>query len=144
MPRREQSMLDTIATDLALWIDQTSSEIAAAMAPQGVAPFAAQVDETQKLQYYRSMLFNPDGTPNLQGRQAEIGRLGPQGFAQVYKAVIAAYPSLKLPTPPGAPAAPASQVTPPPPPSPVPAPNVPRGMLTPQLPQITPIVPPGA
>lgn len=137
-----QSMLDNIATDLANWIDQTSTQIAAAMAPQGVAPFAADLDETQKLEYYRSMLFNPDGTPNLQGRSAEINRLGPQGFASVYKAVIAAYPSLKLPTPPGAPEVPASQMTPAPPPSPVPAPLVPRSIAAPHIAQITPIVPP--
>lgn len=139
-----QSMLDNIASDLATWIDQTSTRIAAAMAPQGVAPFAADLDETQKLEYYRSMLFNPDGTPNLAGRNAEISRLGPQGFAQVYKAVIAAYPDLKLPTPPGAQEVAPTQATPKPPPSPVPAPLIPRGMLMPRVAPITPIVPPGA
>ena len=139
-----QSMLDNIATDLAKWIDQTSTQIAAAMAPQGVAPFAADLDQTQKLEYYRSMLFNPDGTPNTAGRNAEIARLGPQSFAMVYKTVVNAYPELKLPTPPGGQQAPATQATPPPPPSPVPAPMVPRSLAAPHVNQITPIVPPGA
>lgn len=97
-----QTMLDQIATDLALWLDQTATRIAAAMAPQGTAPFAAQLSDTQKLEYYRDQLFNPDGTPNVAGRQAQIARLGPQGFTQVYKAVIRMYPQLRIPTPPEA------------------------------------------
>jgi len=95
-----ETMLDKVATDLALWLDQESSKIALAMAPQGVSPFAAPISETQKLEYYRDQLFNPDGAPNLQGRNAQIQRLGPQGFTQVYKAVIKAYPQLRVPAPP--------------------------------------------
>jgi hypothetical protein len=90
-------------------------------------------------------LFNADGTPNLQGREAEIQRLGPQGFTVVFKAVLKAYPNLRLPTPPGVyqGGAPATQAAPPPAPSPVPAPFLPRGTLTAPAPTITPIVPPG-
>ena len=142
MPQ-EQTQLDAVATDLAAWIDQTSTRIAAAMAPQGVAPFAADLDETQKLEYYRDQLFNPDGTPNLQGRQAQIQRLGPEGFTQVYKEVLKAYPALKLPTPPGIQAPAATQVAPPAPPSGVPLPYIPRGQLFQHAPPITPIVAPG-
>ena len=96
-----QNVLDQISNDLALWIDQTATRIAAAMAPQGTAPFAAQLSETDKLEYYRAQLFNPDGSPNVQGRAPLIARLGPEGFTLVYKAVMKAYPQLKLPTPPG-------------------------------------------
>jgi len=95
-----QSMLDDVANDLALWIDQTSTQIALGMMPRGVAPFAAPLSETQKLEYYRDQLFNPDGTPNLAGRNAQAQRLGPQGFTMVYRTVIKAYPQLRLPTPP--------------------------------------------
>jgi hypothetical protein len=95
-----QSMLDNVANDLAIWLDQTSAKIALAMAPQGVAPFAASLSETQKLEYYKAQLFNADGTPNLQGRDAQVQRLGPQGFTQVYKAVIKVYPQLRVPSPP--------------------------------------------
>ena len=140
----EPTMLDQVATDLALWIDQTSTRIAAALAPQGIAPFSADIDETQKLEYYRAQLFNPDGTPNLQGRAAQMQRLGPEGFTLVYKAVLKAYPELKLPTPPGmGPQPEATQVAPPQPPSGVPAPYIPRGLLAPHIPVITPVVPPG-
>lgn len=139
------TLLDSVATDLAIWIDQESTRIAAAMAPQGNAPFSAQISETQKLEYYKNQLFNPDGTPNLQGRAQEMQRLGPEGFTQVYKAVLKAYPQLKLPTPPGMqPGGPATQISPNAPPSPVPAPYLPRGAQTAPMPNITPIVPPGA
>jgi hypothetical protein len=49
---------------------------------------------------YSSQLFNQDGTPNEQGRDAELQRLGPIGFRTVYRAVIQAYPWLKVPAPP--------------------------------------------
>ena len=110
--------LDVVATDLAVWLDRTSSEIALAMAPQGVAPFAAPLSEEQKLEYYRDQLFNPDGTPNLHGRTAQLARMGPEMFTQVYKAVIKAYPSLRVPSPPE------QASTPPPAPPPVGGPEV--------------------
>lgn len=97
-----QTVLDAVANDLAVWLDQTATKIAAAMAPQGTAPFSAQLSETQKLDYYKNQLFNPDGTPNVQGRAQQIDRLGPLGFTQVYKAVIKAYPELRIPAPPSA------------------------------------------
>jgi hypothetical protein len=93
-----QNPLDEIANDLALWIDQTSTEIALAFAPTR-APFSANVTEEQKLEFYRTRLFNPDGTPNEAGRQAELQRLGTTGFTQVYKAVIHRYPDLRIPMP---------------------------------------------
>src|SRR5215831_9886493 len=90
--------LDEIATDLAVWLDQTSTEIALAFAPTR-APFSANVSETQKLEYYRYKFFNPNGTPNVAGRNEELQRLGVEGFGIVYKALIRAYPDLKIPTP---------------------------------------------
>ena len=94
------TILDDVASDLAVWLDQTSSQIALAMAPQGIAPFAAPLSETQKLEYYRDQLFNTDGTPNMSGRAQQMTRLGPAGFRQVYSAVIKAYPYLRVPSPP--------------------------------------------
>jgi hypothetical protein len=91
------TMLDEVAVDLSLWIDDTATQIALAMAPRGQQPFAAQMSDKQKLEYYTSRLFNPDGTPNMQGRAQELQRLGPEGFANVYKAVVAAHPNLRPP-----------------------------------------------
>ena len=103
MPDRVEPY-DLVAMDLAQWLDDMSSQLAAAFSPQGIAPFAAPISEAQKLAYYSSQLFNQDGTPNEQGRNAELQRLGPIGFRTVYRAVIAAYPWLKLPAPPPGPA----------------------------------------
>lgn len=91
---------DLIAADLAQWLDTMSTSLAVAMSPQGIAPFAAPISEQQKLAYYSSQLFNADGTPNDAGRNAELQRLGPIGFRTVYRAVIQAYPWLKIPAPP--------------------------------------------
>lgn len=119
-------MMDEVANDLALWIDQTANDIALAFAPTR-APFAAQTTEQQKLDYYRSRLFNPDGSPNVEGRNAELQRLGVEGFGLVYKAIIRHWPELKIPTPapievpdqwPTAPPGPPSPAGPPPPPGP--------------------------
>jgi hypothetical protein len=93
------NLLDDVANDLALWIDQISTEIAVAFSASK-APFSASVTEEQKLEYYRSRLFNPDGSPNPQGREAEIQRLGISGFSQVYKAIINRWPELRVPSPP--------------------------------------------
>jgi hypothetical protein len=98
MPQAET--YDLIAQDLAQWLDDMSTSLAVAFSPQGVAPFAAPISEQQKLAYYSSQLFNADGTPNDAGRNAELQRLGPIGFRTVYRAVIQAYPWLKLPAPP--------------------------------------------
>ena len=93
MPR--QTLLDEVANDLAVWLDETATAIAVAFTPQGVSPFSAQLSEREKLEYYRSQLFNPDGSPNSTGRTAQLQRLGPEGFARVYKAVTSAHPNLR-------------------------------------------------
>src|SRR5215470_2348474 len=77
------NMLDEVATDLALWIDETATTIALAFAPTR-APFSADVTEEQKLEYYR---------------QSELQRMGSESFAQVFKAVIKRWPELRIPTP---------------------------------------------
>jgi hypothetical protein len=93
-PSRGTSLLDDVANDLALWIDKTATEVALAFSPAR-APFSAQITEQQKLEFYKNQIFNPDGSPNQAGRQAQIARLGAEGFGQVYKAVVSAYPALK-------------------------------------------------
>jgi hypothetical protein len=94
------NMLDRIADDLSTWIDDIAEQLADAMMGGSAAPFAAQLTEQQKLDYYTRQLFNPDGTPNMQGRAVQMQRLGPQEFAMVFKAVVKAHPDLAIPTPP--------------------------------------------
>jgi hypothetical protein len=122
MPGRS-NFLDDVASDLAIWIDQTATEVALAFAPAR-APFSANITEQQKLEFYKSRIFNPDGTVNAQGRAEEIDRLGGEGFGQVYKAVTTRWPELK--PPPEGPI----QVPPMMPPGP-PPPGPPPGMMPP-------------
>lgn len=96
----QANFLDDIANDLSLWVDQTAEQVALAFAPAR-APFSANITEDQKLEFYRQRLFNPDGSPNPQGRNEEIQRLGAEGFGKVYKAVVSRWPELKpAPNPP--------------------------------------------
>lgn len=95
-PPQRQTMLEEVANDLALWIDQTATEVALAFAP-GRAPFAANLTEAQKLDFYTRQLFNADGSPNTAGRAQQVARLGAEQFAQVYQAVVRANPELKPP-----------------------------------------------
>ena len=111
------TMFDDVANDLALWIDETASKVALALAPR-TAPFAVQLSEEQKLEIYTRQLFNPDGSVNEAGRQAQLARLGPEGFAQVYKLVVRAHPELR----PRMPEPDSIDALAPPPPPPVPAP----------------------
>lgn len=97
--RGSPSFLDGMANDLAQWINTTADDVARAFAP-GRAPFSADLSEEQKVEYYRAQLFNPDGSPNVPGRTAQINRLGAAGFAQVYKAILQHHPELRVPTPP--------------------------------------------
>lgn len=127
------TMLEDVANDLAVWIDQTASEVALAFTAGGHAPFAAPVTEEQKLEYYKNQLFNPDGTPNAAGRDAQIARLGQTGFGQVYRAVIAAYPQLKIPAPPPL-AVPEQWPSPGPLAAPPPGPVAPTGPMGPPAP----------
>jgi hypothetical protein len=51
--------------------------------------------ESAQMAYYRSKLFNPDGSPNPAGRDEQLRRLGSDGFATVFKAVTQHWPELK-------------------------------------------------
>lgn len=101
-----------VADDIAVWLENMSSIIADGMKPQGLAPFAVQLSDQEKTLYYRDQLFTPDGQPNMQGRTAEMQRLGPAGFRLVYKAVVKAFPNLLIPAPPAG-QAPAALTAPP-------------------------------
>lgn len=92
----EANFLDGIAGDLSQWIDQTADEVARAFAP-GRAPFAPNISQEKLLEIYRAQLFNPDGSPNMPGREAQIKRLGAEQFSAIYKAVVSHWPELKPP-----------------------------------------------
>lgn len=126
MPRQSSNVFDLVAQDLADWLDKMGEDLAGELIASGNAPFSAPLSESQKLDYYRSQLFNPDGQPNLKGRNDEMTRLGPSGFAMVFKAVTKAFPDLVVPTPPPGAIIPEPLAGPPQ--------AIPRGPTLPQLP----------
>ena len=112
--RQSTNTLDLVAEDLAAWIDELANQLADALSLGGSAPFAAQLTEQQKLDYWTAQMFSPDGSPNLAGRAKAMQTLGPEGFATVYKAVLKAHPDLAVPSPPPGAAIPAvADLTPP-------------------------------
>ena len=127
--RGRTSMYDEIAQDVAVWLDEISTEIALGLAPAR-APFSANITEEQKLAFYKTRLFNADGSPNQAGRAEEIARLGAEGFGNVYQAVVRAYPELKPPEP----VSQADQILQ------QPIPPMPPG---PPMPPMPPMLPPG-
>lgn len=84
-----QDLYDRVATSLSDWLQQTPDRIADAWRGGGRAPFAAPTTERDRAAYYEQAFFNPDGSPNAQGRQRELDRLGVKGYAQTMRAVLA-------------------------------------------------------
>lgn len=93
----EQNPLDKMATELAEWADAISTRIADGVKGGFNAPGAAQLSERQKMAFYKSQLFNPDGSTNDAGRAQVMQRLGAAGFAEVYQDVTRAHPELVPP-----------------------------------------------
>jgi len=104
--------LDRVADNVAQWADDLSTAMAEAIKGGLSAPGAAQLSEQAKFEYYTRQFFEPDGSPNMLGRAQEMARLGPEGFEQVLREILAVFPDWKQPaepwsavasyTPPGA------------------------------------------
>lgn len=85
MPR--QHVFESVADELADWLGATSDALVEGLVGAGPAPFAAKASEAEKLDYYERQLWNPDGSPNISGRQREMDRLGPTQWAEVFSQV---------------------------------------------------------
>ncbi len=86
---------DGIAQDLFDWLTGEVDYYVEALKGGHRAPFAADTSEQQKREYYLRQMFNQnnDGTPNYaspnsQGRDTLLNRLGTAGYAQVAKSVM--------------------------------------------------------
>lgn len=78
-----------VAGGITDWLDSMPKRVAEQWTGGGRAPFAAPTTEQERFDYYRRAFFNPDGTPNVQGRAAELDRIGLQQYAQALRAVTA-------------------------------------------------------
>jgi hypothetical protein len=76
---------EIVAQDLAEWLNRMPKILAAAMkgGPHRQAPFKYPATGKQKFDIFKGKLFNPDGTPNVQGRQEMLRRMTPRQYAEV-------------------------------------------------------------
>ncbi len=79
---------DQVADELAAWLDTESTALADALTAGGRAPFAADLTERERLDYYTAQFFHPDGSVNDQGRADVMQRLGEVGYADAFRAVM--------------------------------------------------------
>lgn len=75
-------LYERVAASLGDWMDEASTKLSDGMKEGGRAPFSADATQAERHAYYQEQFFNPDGSPNMQGRMAEIARLGEAGFAK--------------------------------------------------------------
>ena len=82
MPRVSPDSLESVADDVAFWIESTARDVARAMMDGVYAPFSARVSPQEQARYYAETLFTPQGTldPVVWGK--ESARLGPEGLSR--------------------------------------------------------------
>lgn len=91
--KRESTHLwDQVANELTTWLQVEPTYYADAIRGGGRAPFAANVSEADKREYYQRRLFNPDGSPNQEGRAEIFKRVGPAGYTEIFHQVQAPEP----------------------------------------------------
>lgn len=94
MPNLPQHPYDSVAEELARWINDEPSYYAQALTAGYRAPFSAKVSESDKLNYYKRMFYQTgqDGEvdyqkPNTEGRNQLLKRIGYDQYIQVAKAI---------------------------------------------------------
>lgn len=87
MPRRQDGYSD-VADDMAEWMESMSDELAGGLMGNGPAPFSQNLTKAEQLEFYTSAFFNPDGSENLMGREQQMQRLGPVGYANALRTVL--------------------------------------------------------
>jgi hypothetical protein len=81
-PRVDPSSLESVADDVAFWIEATAQDVSRAMMDGMYAPFSARLGQEETARYYGSTLFTPDGQLDPQQWWAEYARIGPDGLAK--------------------------------------------------------------
>lgn len=76
---------DQIALDLAAYIEDSIRFLTEAMKEDGHAPFEAEVTDQERYDYFHDLLWNPDGTPNTDGRSFLETQYGLDGYVSIYR-----------------------------------------------------------
>lgn len=94
MPNLPEHPFDSVAREISDWVNNEAKWYADALVEGYRAPFSAKVSESDKLAYYRRLMYqqNPDGSvdftkPNTQGRDALLKRVGTQNYVTIARAV---------------------------------------------------------
>ena len=81
-PRVDPNSLESVADDVAYWIETTAQDVARAMMDGMYAPFSARISQGDTARYYGETLFTPEGQLDPTQWWAEYARLGPDGLAR--------------------------------------------------------------
>lgn len=80
--------LEEVSDEIALWLDEMSQDVAAALIDRGRGPFTRRLKPAEAFSFYDEQFFLPDGSPNVQGRAREMDRLGAADFAKNMRMVV--------------------------------------------------------
>jgi hypothetical protein len=82
-----QDVADRIAQELADWLELRATQIADAVMQSPYRPRVVEPTRADALAYYRTVLLNPDDTPNPAGKAQFVQQYGPQAYADTAKAL---------------------------------------------------------
>lgn len=81
-PRVDPNSLESVADDVAFWIETMAQDVSRAMMDGMYAPFSARLNQSESARYYGETLFTPQGNLDPQQWWAEYARIGPDGLAR--------------------------------------------------------------
>jgi hypothetical protein len=80
-PRVAPDSLESVADDVAHWLETTAQDVSRSLMDGVYAPFGARINPQQQARYYGETLFLPTGQLDPKQWWAEYQRLGPEGLA---------------------------------------------------------------
>lgn len=85
-----EHVFEAVSYQLAEWLERMPRILATAMkgGRQNRSPFAHAATGRQKYEIYKGMLFQPDGSVNIEGRQQMLATMTPQQYAKVVHIVV--------------------------------------------------------
>lgn len=81
-PEPKAGELESIADEIAAWIENTATAVAAAMMDGTHAPFSARASQRELAEFYGDTLFGPDGMPVQDAWVGMYQRTGADGLKE--------------------------------------------------------------
>ena len=86
---RKKDSADELATELLDRVERLSTAVAEDILGSDLRPQAAEPTQAERLAYFRSVFFLPDGTPDAAGREAVVAQYGVDQYETIAKALAA-------------------------------------------------------